>query len=45
MMMIASYTNDADRHHDNDCIVNIVHALALYDAIFDTGSVAHFVVS
>ena len=33
MMMIASYTNDDDRHRDDYRIVHIVYALAMYDAI------------
>ena len=33
MMMIASYTNDADRHHYDYRIVHIVYALAMYDAM------------
>ena len=33
-MMIASYTNDDDRHCDDYCIVHIVYALAMYVAIF-----------
>ena len=31
VMMIASYTNDADRHRDDD---RIVHTLTIYGAIF-----------
>ena len=34
MMMIASYTNDDDRHRDDYRIVHIVYALAMYVAIF-----------
>ena len=33
-MMIASYTNDDDRHRDDYRIVHIVYALAMYVAIF-----------
>ena len=33
-MMIASYTNDDDRHRDDNRIVHIVYALDMYDAIF-----------
>ena len=35
VMMIASYTNDDDRHRDDDCHRDddrIVHTLTIYDA-------------